>query len=72
MRTPEDIALSRTAGMSDYDASLFMTAYHGTLKSARRGRDLEAAWDKAVRARVSTAALAGMVEALAALRGGHG
>ncbi|MBW1603445.1 hypothetical protein JJV70_15295 [Streptomyces sp. JJ66] len=68
---PCAIAVSRTARMPDRDGSDFMAAYYRALAVCRTGRDLEEMWTAAWCDRATSAAtLAGLLEGIAAARGG--
>lgn len=68
---PELIAHSRTERMSDRDGADFMTAYYKALAAWRCGRDLDDVWQAArLNPNTTDATLAGLVEGMAAARGG--
>jgi hypothetical protein len=70
--TPELIAHSRTESMSDRDGADFMTAYYAALSAHRCGRDLDDVRQAArLNPDTSDATLAGLVEGMAAARGGE-
>lgn len=66
------IAESRTARMTCADSLAFMVGFHQALRVARLGGDLDGLWARAyTNPHTPSAALAGLVEGLAAGRGGR-
>lgn len=69
--SPDLIALSRTSDMPPRSRDNFLDAYYKALAAARCGRDLDDVWQAArLNPDTSDATLAGLVEGMAAARGG--